>query len=46
MGTQDIEPENRTKCSATQGEHVWTWDDDADDWRCDECGVTEDRQKE
>ena len=41
-----IEPENMTICKATQGNHQWVWDDDIDDYRCDECGVFHDRQED
>jgi len=42
----NIEPENKTKCPNTNGEHLWVWDEDRQDWFCDECGVSESRQEE
>ncbi len=40
----NIEPENQTKCEATGGKHCWIWDEDIEDWFCDECGVLESNQ--
>lgn len=42
----DYEPENRTECLNTGGQHSWIWDEDIDDYRCDECGVSESHQED
>ena len=41
-----ILPESRTICPSTQGEHIWIWDEEQDDYRCDECGVYHDKQED
>lgn len=41
-----IEPENRTICPNTSGQHPWIWDEDQDDYQCDECGVYESQQED
>lgn len=41
-----IEPENRTVCEVIQEAHVWVWDEDQDDYYCDECGVYHEQQEE
>ena len=41
-----IQPENKTNCPNTGGDHQWVWDEDRQDWFCDECGVSESNQEE
>jgi len=41
-----IEPENKTKCPNTGGEHQWVWDKERQEYFCDECGVSESDQEE
>ena len=41
-----IEPENMTICRNTQGNHQWVWNEDQDDYECDECGVSHNNQEE
>lgn len=45
MEEPNMEPENRTECSATGNKHTWIWDEDQDDWHCDECGVYHEQQE-
>ncbi len=45
MSEPDIEPENQIICPNTNGNHVWIWDEDQDDYYCDECGVWHDKQE-
>ena len=42
----NIEPENRTICEVTKEGHMWIWDEDRDDWYCDECGVYHEQQED
>ena len=41
-----IQPETKTNCPNTGGDHQWVWDEDRQDWFCDECGVSESNQEE
>ena len=34
-----FEPENQTDCPNTGKGHIWIWDEQQDDYYCDECGV-------
>lgn len=45
MTEPEIGPENKTKCPDTGGKHVWVWDEDQDDYYCDECGVYNEQQE-
>ena len=46
MTEPNIEPENMTMCPFTKGCHIWIWDDEQDDWYCDECGVLNSQQED
>jgi rubredoxin len=46
MTEPNIDPENRTICPNTTRQHQWVWDDDKDDWYCDECGVWHEEQED
>lgn len=46
MAEPTFEAENRTECPNTGEGHVWIWDDEKEEYFCDECGVTEDKQEE
>jgi len=41
-----IEPENRTICEYTGGNHQWIWDEEKESYFCDECGVLKDNQED
>jgi len=41
-----IEPENRTVCPATEGLHQWMWDEEKDEYFCDECCCSEENQED
>ena len=41
-----FEPENRTICPYTGAGHSWIYDEEAGEYRCDECGCTEDDQED
>jgi len=43
MGEGWYEPENRTKCEYTEsGKHEWVWDEEQEDYQCDNCGIWHD----
>ena len=46
MGEPDIEPENRTICSHTNGGHDWEWNENRDDWLCVLCNVWHEYQED
>ena len=46
MTEPNYEPENRSKCDSNDGLHQWVWDEDIDDYYCDECGVHHENQED
>lgn len=47
MPEPKYEPENQTECAYTESKiHQWFWDEDKQDWQCDECGIMQEHQED